>query len=147
MFELQNEHKMLNKLPPIGEIKAYFPKHRICVVKNMLLLLKTILESRTVNLNKCKSKVGASTGQKDLNLSSVYTRFIRFFKMKNADAFCLSITFFILGILHLSGAVYLVIDRINWDIGQNKDQCFVFRIIAAQWCFYSNFMGNIAKKG
>jgi Transposase DDE domain len=147
MFELQNEHKMLNKLPPIGEIKAYFPKHRICVVKNMLLLLKTILESRTVNLNKCKSKVGASIGQKDLNLSSVYTRFIRFFKMKKADAFCLSITFFILGILHLSGVVYLVIDRTNWEIGQKKINVLCLGLLLPNGVFIPILWETLPKKG
>ena len=34
---------MIIRLPPAGEIKEFFPNHRICVVKVMVLLLDIVL--------------------------------------------------------------------------------------------------------
>jgi hypothetical protein len=147
MFELQNEHTMINKLPLIGEIKDYFPKHRICLVKTMLLLLETMLQSRTVNLNKCKSKAGRSTSEKKLKLPSVYTRFIRFFKMKKPDAFCLGITFLILGLIQLTGTAYLVIDRTNWEIGQKKINVLCLGLLLPNGVFIPILWETLPKKG
>jgi hypothetical protein len=63
---------MVIQLPPVGEIKKFFPNHRKCVVKVMVLLLNCVLQSRTVNLNKCKNKVGISIGKKGGKSSSAY---------------------------------------------------------------------------
>ena len=70
--------------------------HRKCVVKVMLLLIKSIFRCRTVNLNKCKTEAGAILGRKDLKLHNIYTRFIRFFKIKSIDAFCIGITWLLI---------------------------------------------------
>lgn len=79
--------RQATKLPTADKIKSFFPNHRICVVKVMLLLVHCILRCRTVNLNKCKTEAGAVLGRDDLKLHNIYTRFIRFFKIKGIDFF------------------------------------------------------------
>ena len=138
---------MVIQLPPVGEIKEFFPNHRICVVKVMVLLLECVLQSRTVNLNKCKSKVGICTGEKEFKLSSAYTRFIRFFKIKSRDAFCLGITLLIMSITHCSGVGYLVIDRTNWEIGGHKINVLCLGLLLPNGIFIPILWELLPKKG
>jgi hypothetical protein len=134
-------------LPAVGEIKSFFPKHRQCVVKVLILLLECVIQSGTVNLNKCKTKAGIVTGQKGQKLSTVYTRFIRFFKIKHRDAFCMGITLFILSITHLSGVAYLVVDRTNWDIGQTRVNVLCLGLLLPNGIFIPILWENLSKKG
>jgi hypothetical protein len=138
---------MNKSLPAVGEIKTFFPKHRICVVKILVLLLDCILQSGTVNLNKCKTKAGIVTGEKGLKLPSIYTRFIRFFKIKHRDAFCLGITLLILSLTHLTGTAYLVIDRTNWQIGQHKINVLCLGLLLPNGLFIPILWENLDKKG
>lgn len=138
---------MDKQLPAVGEIKGFFPKHRQCVIKVLILLLECIIQSGTVNLNKCKTKSGIVTGQRGQKLPTVYTRFIRFFKMKHRDAFCLGITLLILSITHLSGTAYLVIDRTNWAIGQQKINVLCLGLLLPNGIFIPILWENLAKKG
>lgn len=138
---------MALQLPPIDKIKSFFPKHRICVVKVLLLLLSTIMESRTVNLNKCKSKAGKVTGKKDGKLPSIYTRFIRFFKMQAVDTFCIGIMLLILSFIELDGVVHLVIDRTNWEIGQKKVNVLALGILLPNKVFIPVLWEILPKKG
>jgi Transposase DDE domain len=134
-------------LPAVGEIKTFFPKHRMCVVKVLVLLLNCIVQSGTVNLNKCKTKAGLVTGEKGLQLPSIYTRFIRFFKIKHRDAFCLGITLLILSLTHLTGTAYLVIDRTNWQIGQHKINVLCLGLLLPTGLFIPILWENLDKKG
>jgi hypothetical protein len=109
---------MTTQLPPVGEIKGFFSLHRKCVVKVFILLVQCILRCRTVCLNKCKTEVGAVLDQKDIKLHTVYTRFIRFFKIKNIDAFCTGIIWLIIHLIDFEGEVYMSMDRTNWKIGK-----------------------------
>ena len=135
------------QLPPVDKIKAFFPKHRICVVKTLLLLLNCVLQSRTVNLNKCKCKAFAATDQKEGNLSSVYTRFIRFFKIKHADSFCLGVMLLIIHMLAPRGTAYLVIDRTNWEIGKTKINVLCIGFLLPNGVFIPVMWETLPKKG
>lgn len=108
---------MITQLPPVGEIKRFFPIHRKCVVEVLILLIQCILRCRTVCLYKCRSEVGAVLGKKDIKLHTAYTRLIRFFKIKNIDAFCSGIIWLIIHLIGIQGAVYMSLDRTNWKIG------------------------------
>lgn len=110
----------LNKLLTNSKIKTFFPKHRKCVLKVMLLLLQCIIRCRTVNLNKCKTEAGIVLGKTELNIQSVYVRFIRFFKIKKIDEFCLGITLLIIKLTDMQSNVYLALDRTNWKIGRKN---------------------------
>ena len=138
---------MDKQLPALGEIKSFFPNHRKCVVKVMLLLLECILQSGTVNLNKCKTKAGLATGEKDKKLSTVYTRFIRFFKIKHRDAFCLGITLLILSLTHLTGTAYLVIDRTNWALGERQINVLCLGLLLPNGVFIPILWELLPKKG
>lgn len=116
----KSRHIMTIQLPPVGKIKRFFPLHRICVVKVFILLVQCILRCRTVCLNKCKTEVGAVLNLKEVNLASAYKRFIRFFKIKNIDAFCIGIIWLIIHLLDFQGALYMAMDRTNWKIGKTN---------------------------
>ncbi len=72
---------MITQLPPVGEIKRFFPIHRKSVVEVFMLLVQCILRCRTVCLYKCRSEVGSVLGKKDYKIATAYTRLIRFFKV------------------------------------------------------------------
>lgn len=108
---------MRTQLPLVGEIKRFFPIHRICVVKVFMLLVQCILRCRTVCLYKCRAEVGSILGHKKIKINTAYTRLIRFFKIKNIDAFCVGIIRLIIHLVDLQGPVYMSLDRTNWKIG------------------------------
>lgn len=111
---------MRTQLPLVGEIKRFFPIHRICVVKVFMLLVQCIIRSRTVCLYKCRAEVGAVLNQKNIKLNTAYTRLIRFFKIKNGDAFCVGIIRLIIHLVGFQGPVYMSLDRTNWKIGSKN---------------------------
>jgi Transposase DDE domain len=108
---------MRTQLPPVGEIKRFFPNHRVCVVKVFLLLVQCILGCRTVCLYKCRAEVGSILGQKQSNINTAYTRLIRFFKIKKIDLFCAGIIRLIIHLIDSERKIHMVLDRTNWKIG------------------------------
>ncbi len=105
------------QLPDVQEIKKHFPFHRICVLKNLLLLVQCIIISRTICLNKLKAKAAIATSNKTINQENVYARFIRFFGMKCIDVFCICIGLLIMTLVCTETCSYLTLDRTNWKIG------------------------------
>ena len=108
---------MRTQLPPVGEIKRFFPNHRICVVKVFLLLVQCILRCRTVCLFKCRTEVGLVLGEKHSNINTSYARLIRFFKIKKIDLFCAGIIRLIIHLIDSERKIHMVLDRTNWKIG------------------------------
>lgn len=113
----------------------------------MLLLIQCIFRGRTVNLNKCKTEAGAILGCTDLKLHNVYTRFIRFFKKKNIDAFCIGITWLIIWLVDFKGAVYMVMDRSNWKIGQVNINVLFVGLLLPNGIFIPVIWENLDKRG
>lgn len=111
---------MRTQLPLVGEIKRFFPIHRICVVKVFMLLVQCIIRSRTVCLYKCRAEVGSVLNRKDIKLDTAYARLLRFFKIKNIDGFCVGIIRLIIHLIGIQGPVYMSLDRTNWKIGSNN---------------------------
>lgn len=111
---------MRTQLPLVGEIKRFFPNHRICVVKVFILLVQCILRCRTVCLYKCRAEVGAVLNQKTIKIATAYARLIRFFKIKNIDAFCVGIIRLIIHLNDFKGPIYMSLDRTNWKIGSKN---------------------------
>jgi Transposase DDE domain len=138
----------MNKaFPPLDKIKTFFPKHRICVIKTLLLFLDCVMTCRSVNLNKCKSKGSQRMGQKDGKIASLYTRFIRFFKIKDPDSFSLGITMLILSMVKSNGFVPLVIDRTNWEIGKKKINILALGFLLPNKVFIPIIWELLDKKG
>lgn len=109
------------KLPSSVEIKQFFPNHRIEIVKNFLLLLGCIYKSGSVNLNICKRSAPSLLGKKHLNLSNIYTRFIRFFKMEDTGIFSMGIALLIFDtVKDIQENTYIILDRTNWQLGEKK---------------------------
>ncbi len=135
------------QLPTAGKIKSFFPFHRKCVIKVMLLLIQCIIRCRTVNLNKCKTEAGAVLGRKDLKLHNIYTRFIRFFKIKNIDAFCVGTTWLIIYLVGFHGAVYMVMDRTNWKIGKININVLFVGLLLPNGIFIPIIWKNLDKRG
>ncbi len=135
------------QLPTASKIKLFFPLHRKCVVKVMLLLIQCILRCRTVNLNKCKAEAGAVLGRKDLKLHNIYTRFIRFFKIKSIDAFCIGITWVIIYLVGFEGTVYMAMDRTNWKIGKININVLFVGLLLPNGVFIPIIWKNLDKRG
>ena len=81
-----------------------------------MLITQCLIESRTINLNKCKDKaVSLSTGRA-IQVNSHYVRFIRFFKMKAISEFILGIQALLIDISQID-LTYIIVDRTNWKRG------------------------------
>jgi len=111
---------MRTQLPLVGEIKRFFPIHRICVVKVFMLLVQCIIRCRTVCLYKCRAEVGLVVDRKDIKITTAYARLLRFFKIKNIDAFCVGIIRLLIHLLDFKGSIYMSLDRTNWKIGSKN---------------------------
>lgn len=135
------------ELPTADKIKSFFPFHRESAVKVMLLLIQCIIRCRTVNLNKCKTEAGAVLREKDLNLHAVYTRFIRFFKMKSIDAFCVGITWIIIHMVDFKGKTYMVMDRTNWKIGKININVLFVGLLLPNGIFIPIIWKSLNKRG
>lgn len=137
----------ITQLPPASKIKSFFPLHRKCVVKVMLLLIQCIVRARTVCLYKCRAEAGAVLGLKDLKLNTVYTRLIRFFKIKSVDAFCVGITWLIIQIVGFQGCVYMVMDRSNWKIGKININVLFVGLLLPNGVFIPIIWEQLDKRG
>lgn len=135
------------QLPTASKVKSFFPLHRQCVIKVMLLLIQCIVRCRTVNLNKCKAEAGAVLGHKDLKLHNIYTRFIRFFKVKSVDGLCIGITWLIIYLVGFEVKVYLVMDRTNWKIGKININVLFVGLLLPNGVFIPIIWENLAKRG
>ncbi|MFK7948973.1 MAG: transposase, partial [Saprospiraceae bacterium] len=104
----------------VDKIKKYFPFHRVCLVKTLVILVSCILLANNCNLNKAKKK-GSLALSRVVNIETVYTRFIRFFKIKNPLIFVICILRLIQHLLsdYISkqSEYVLSIDRTNWKLG------------------------------
>lgn len=100
----------------IAKIKEFYPGFTLPCLKNYFLIMECIIQCRTVCLYKCKDKVPLLKNGKTVNYNSCYTRLIRFFKMKNIEAFIMGIQFNIMAISEMDMS-YLIVDRSNWKRG------------------------------
>jgi len=81
-----------------------------------LLITQCLIESRTINLNKCKDKaISLSTG-KVIQANSHYAKFIRFFRMKQIEQFILRIQTLLVDISEID-LTHIIVDRTNWKRG------------------------------
>lgn len=95
------------------KIKNFFPKHTKPCINSFILLMKCILESRTVSLYKCRDKVNRG---KKIKVNSNYVRLIRFFKMKQIESFIAGIHSLLISVREVDMR-YLIVDRTNWKRG------------------------------
>ena len=142
----------MKKVPTLEweQIKQFFPNHRICLVKVFLLLIKGILLTNSCNLNKVKKKGSILLGEVT-NVNSLYTRFIRFFKMKGIEGF-------ILGVLHLalsmalpyigdSASHCIAIDRTNWKLGKININILYIGLVLGNGYFIPLYFNLLFKRG
>lgn len=134
----------------LRKIKIFFPNHRICSIKVFLILINGIVLVNSCNLNKIKKKASILLG-KPTECETIYTRFIRFFKMKGIEGF-------ILGVLNLSlsmalpfvgcSEVYCIaIDRTNWKIGKVNINILYIGLVLGNGYFIPLFFSLLDKKG
>lgn len=135
------------QLPPINEVKRFFPSLRKDVLECLLLLVSCLFRSRTVCLYKTRSEASLVLGQPDLNLDSVYTRFIRFFKMKHIDACCVGLAWLVIQLAKIEGSVYLVMDRTNWKIGKTNINILVVGLLITDRIFVPVLWKMLDKRG
>lgn len=108
----------MSQLPPIAEIKRFFPSTRKDVLETLILLVHCMIRCRTACLYKCRTEAGSVLKRQDLSLDSVYKRFVRFFHTPNADVICVGIAWLLIHLAKAQDAVFLVMDRTNWKIAK-----------------------------
>jgi len=142
----------VNKNNPlaIGEIKSFFPFHRICLVKTLLLLVNCILVSNSCNLNKAKKKGSIVLG-KVTKPENVYKRFIRFFNMKGIEGFTIGVLQLVLHLIdsHLGEQHHycFAIDRTNWQLGRVNINILFIGYVLENGCFIPLYFSLLNKKG
>jgi hypothetical protein len=138
---------MTTQLLQLDEIKQFFPGWRKDVLKNFLLIVHCIIRCRTVSLYKCRAEAGAILQRRDLKLESIYKQFIRFFKMKWIDGFCMGIAWLIISISGLRTEAFLVMDRTNWKLGGIDINVLFIGLLLPNGCFLPIVWKPLAKKG
>lgn len=88
--------------------------------KNFDIFGKLYFTSPKLNLNKVKDSASSILG-KTVNVANVYTRFIRFFKVKHKEALVISILrlvqHLLSDLLSVQSEYVLSMDRTNWKLG------------------------------
>ena len=134
----------------VDKIKKYFPFHRICVVKTLVILVSCILCANNCNLNKAKKK-GSKVFGRIVNIENLYTRFIRFFKMKNPMVFVLCILRLVQHLLsdHINeqGEYVLSIDRTNWKLGAININILTIGLVLENGKFIPLYFELLNKRG
>lgn len=134
----------------LRKIKEFFPNHRICLVKVLLLLINGILLVNSCNLNKIKKKASLLLG-KPTKSGTLYTRFIRFFKMKGIEGFTLGVLnlslSMVLSFVGYSEIYCIAIDRTNWKIGKTNINILYIGLVLGNRYFIPLFFRLLDKKG
>ena len=135
----------------LEQIKKFFPNHRICVVKVLLILINGIMLCNSCNLNKIKKKASLLLG-KEVNPSSLYTRFIRFFKMKGTEGFVLGLLQLVLsmalGYIGDNSIIHCIaIDRTNWKLGKININILYIGFVLGNGRFIPIYFHLLDKKG
>lgn len=138
---------MTTQLLQVDEIKQFFPGWRKDVLKNFLLIVHCIIRCRTVCLYKCRAEAGAILQRRDLKLESTYKQFIRFFKMKWIDGFCMGIAWLVISLSGLRNEAFLVMDRTNWKLGGIDINVLFIGLLLPNGCFVPIVWKPLAKKG
>ncbi len=138
---------MTTQLLQVDEIKQFFPGWRKDVLKNFLLIVHCIIRCRTVCLYKCRAEAGAILQRRNLKLESIYKQFIRFFKMKWIDGFCMGIAWLIISMSGLRTEAFLVMDRTNWKLGGIDINVLFIGLLLPNGCFVPIVWKPLAKKG
>lgn len=111
-------------------LRQFLPYHSIWILKNFLILVECIIQTRSVSLYKCRDKMPEITGNKDVKPDSHYGKLLRFFKMKNKRLFVVCVIRMIIYLFCKEMKdVYLVIDRTNWELGKKSINVLCLGII------------------
>lgn len=137
-------------LPTSNEIKQYFPFIHKALVNIFIALLFIIIHKSTVNLNKAKKSLGLALGIKGLSLDAAYKRLIRFFKMSHVACFCIGVSYLMFSLLNPMEAIYLALDRTNWQIGKENKvniNVLVIGLVLSNGCFIPIVWQQLEKRG
>lgn len=135
------------QLPSLSKIKRFFPKHRKENISKFILLVQLVMHCRTVCIYKLRSSVGLLRREKDLNLDSVYTNLIRFFRIKEVDEFCLGVFRLVLFLLGDVECSYVALDRTNWKIGSVNVNILAIGLVLRNGVFIPFLWQNLEKRG
>lgn len=134
----------------VDKIKKYFPFHRVCLVKTLVILVSCILFANNCNLNKAKKKGSLALGR-IVNIETVYTRFIRFFKMNNSLIFVVCILRLVQHLLseyiNKEEEYILSIDRTNWKLGIVNINILTIGLVLANGKFIPLYFELLNKRG
>lgn len=130
-------------------LHKYLPYHSIWILKNFLILVECIIQTRSTSLYKCRDKMPGITGNKDIKPDSHYGKLLRFFKMKDKRLFVICVIRMIIYLFcEEMKNVYLVIDRTNWELGKKSINVLCLGVILPGYKVYIPIIWTqIDKKG
>lgn len=131
--------------PLLDKIKQELPEYKISALRNLLIIVLSMIQKETCNLHKLRGVVGLVSGKRSSKPNSHYQRIIRFFRSHALND--LWIDLLSLGFRLLRMKVdYLALDGTSWQYGNRKIHllmlCVIYKGIAIPI-----YWQDLAKKG
>jgi hypothetical protein len=136
----------------LDKFKADYPMKHRTTLKNVLVVLCTILVKETVNLNRLKNQVGVILGKPDTEADSHYKRLTRFFQARFHQRVIWKlilkavVNYIIQQLDQRQGGKYLLLDATSWEFGKVRIQLLVLSILYQGIAIPIAWV-NLAKKG
>ena len=131
--------------PLLDKIKEGMPSYKISVLKNMLIILLSILKKETCNLYRLRSTIGNVCQKSSTKPSSNYKRAIRFFRANALNNLWIDVLSYAFNLLRLKCS-YLALDGSSWEHGKRKFHiltlCLIYQGVAIPI-----YWEDLAKKG
>ena len=112
----------------LNKIKEYFTGFSLPTIKNLLLMVGAIINSRTTNLNVIKDYVATFILNK-AEPSSNYVKLVRFFKHPRIEELIQQILGLCQDIFPVGRIRWIAIDRTNWQYGKKNINLLVLSCI------------------
>jgi hypothetical protein len=148
---IKNQLAVLPELASVSvdTLQTYFNGVSVTRICALFLYLACILDGRTVNLQKASERGNKLCGKehKTQKTSSIYGAFKRIFQNGNTEViikglFCLTV----LCLYHLTGPLYLVMDRTHWEFRGNVKNVLVIGCVY-QGIFIPLIFKDLGRKG
>ncbi|WP_168040644.1 transposase [Neolewinella antarctica] len=115
---------------PLRKFNDLYDKYGLGAVKNLHVLLQTLILGRTCSLWKLKDYVGLVLGNEDVQPASHYRRLIRFFEeWHDSEEFLVDLQQRILRLLKRFRFTYLLLDGTSWKRGGQKYHYMVLSVL------------------
>ena len=117
----------------LDKIKEGMPSYKTSVLKNLLIIVLSLLKKGSCNLYKLRATIGNVCENSTNKPSSNYKRVLRFFRSNALSALWLDLLSYGFSLLRLK-ADYLALDGTSWEHGKRKlhllTLCVIYKDVA-----------------